>query len=890
MRNPTSIVRTLGVWLLVAAGSVTGAPSPPELKLPDSVVPSRYELQLTLDPDADEYSGTIGIEVRIAAPTDLVWINATRLQILDARASVDGAKADGLPAEIVPGNDDVVGLRFAAPLPAGEARLALRFKGRYSTSDVAGLFKQKDAGDWYVLTQMEPLYARRAFPCFDEPRFRASWRVVLTVPEHQRAFSNMPVEAERIAAPGWRETSFRPSPPIATYLVAIAVGPWEVLDGGVAGRNATPLRYIAPKGRGAEAAYAASITPQIVERLEAYFGQPYPFAKLDSIAIPNSGHFFGAMENIGLIAYDQSLLLASPDATTTRFQQGYVATSAHEIAHQWFGNLVTPIWWNDIWLNESFASWLGDKITGEVKPEWRWEFRRVDGRQWAIANDRLDSARRIRQPIEVRSDVRSAFDGISYAKGAAVLAMFEDWLGPEKFRAGVRRYMAKYAWGVASADDFFAALAAEDDAMLPAFRGFVDRPGVPLLAISLDCAKTPRLTLRQSRFLPKGSSGDPKQQWVFPACFQFGDATKGRTQCTLVKDEASALELDTASCPQWVVGNRAGIGYFLPALAPALYAGLPKAGGVLGPMDWFALLSDTNLLAESAAVPLPDALSLSAFASKQTDARVFGEALHIAENVPPALTQGADAARYAKWVRAHFGKRARALGWQPRAGEDADTQRLRATLVPFVADRGGDAALAREARARAARWPQDASAVPAGVRRELLHTAAHTAGRDGGALYAHLVTVARSTSVAAERRDILDALGAFRDPVLARQATALLLTGPFEAQDALRILGAQLENEATRLDALAWVDANYDALFARGAQDNFDRLPGWAERGCSAEEKARFVRAFAQRMPKVDGGPRSYASALERIELCIAYRAAQAPLLSAWLAAGAKRR
>ena len=149
---------------------------------------------------------------------------------------------------------------------------------------------------------------------------------------------------------------------------------------------------------------------------------------------------------------------------------------------------------------------------------------------------------------------------------------------------------------------------------------------------------------------------------------------------------------------------------------------------------------------------------------------------------------------------------------------------------------------------------------------------------------------AAAASVAAERRDILEALGGFRDPALARRAGALLLTGPFEAQDALRILGAQLENDATRLDALAWIDANYDALFARGAQDNFDRLPGWAEGGCSAEEKARFVRAFAQRMPKVDGGPRSYAKALERIELCIAYRAAQAPALSAWLAAGARRR
>jgi cytosol alanyl aminopeptidase len=850
-------------------------------------MPLRYELALTLDPDADDYAGSVGIDVRIVAPTDLVWINATRLQILEVRAVVGSASPDGIPATLVAGDDDFVGLQFAAPLPIGDARLELRFKGSFSTADVAGLFKQKDAGDWYVLTQMEPMYARRAFPCFDEPRFRAAWRIVVTVPEAERAFANMPVESERIVAPGWREVSFRESPPIVSYLVAIAVGPWDVLDGGTAGRNATPLRYITPRGRAAEAAYAASITPQIVERLEAYFGQAYPFAKLDSMVIPDSGHFFGAMENVGLITYDQALLLATADAMTTRFQQNYTATAAHEISHQWFGNLVTPVWWNDIWLNESFATWLGTRITAELKPEWNWPFRRLGTRQWAIDSDRLASARRVRQPIEVRSDVRSAFDGISYGKGASVLAMFEDWLGPDKFRAGVQRYMTRHAWGVASADDFFAALAAEDPAVLPAFHGFVDRPGVPLISIALDCRGAPRLTLRQSRFLSKGSAGDSAQTWVFPACFQFGDAKKGRSQCTLIKDEVTELNLDSASCPQWLVGNRDGIGYFVSALSPALYAAVPKAAGVLGPMDWFALLSDTNSLATSAVVPLPDALMLSALASKQQDARIFGEALGIAAAVPAAVTQAADERRYAAWVRANFSARARSLGWQGSAGEDADTQRLRRMALPFVADRGADAVLAREARERAARWPQDPTAVPAAIRDELLYTAAHTAGRDADALFAHLVAAAQASRVATERRDILKALGGFRDPALARQAAELMLTGGFNAQEALIILAAQLDDPATRAGALAWVDANYDALFARGAQDNFGELPSWADGGCSAEERTRFVSAFGERMAKVDGGPRSYAKALERIDLCIVYRTMQEPLLSAWLKTGA---
>ena len=223
--------------LLFSIAMCAAAQVPPLLKLPDTVVPVAYDLQLRLDATASTYSGTVSIDVRIAAPTDLVWINATDLKVDDVRAVGVSGNGDVIGADVVAGNKDVIGLRFARPLPAGDVRLALRFAGTFSTTNVAGLFRQKDRDDWYVLTQHEPMYARRAFPCFDEPRFRAAWRIVLTVPEGQRAFSNMPIDAERASAPGWREVSFSKSPPIASYLVAIAVGPWDVLDGGAAGRE-----------------------------------------------------------------------------------------------------------------------------------------------------------------------------------------------------------------------------------------------------------------------------------------------------------------------------------------------------------------------------------------------------------------------------------------------------------------------------------------------------------------------------------------------------------------------------------------------------------------------------------------------------------------------------
>ncbi len=868
--------------LMFSIAMCVAAQAPPTLKLPDTVVPLAYDLQLKLDATASTYSGTVAIDVRIAASTDLVWINATDLQVDDVRAVNVSASGDVIGGNVVAGNTDVIGLRFARPLPAGDVRLTLRFAGTFSTTNVAGLFRQKDRDDWYVLTQHEPMYARRAFPCFDEPRFRAAWRIVLTVPEGQRAFSNMPIDAERASAPGWREVSFGKSPPIASYLVAIAVGPWDVLDGGTAGKNATPLRYIAPKGRAAEAAYAASVTPAIVERLEAYFGEPFPFPKLDSIAMPNSGFFFGAMENVGLITYDQSILLATPAEDTTNFRQEYVSTAAHEIAHQWFGNLVTPAWWDDIWLNESFATWMGNRITDEVKPEWHWNFMRGRLRQAAIENDRLASARRVRQPIEVRSDIISAFDAISYQKGAALLAMFEDWLGPDKFRDGVRRYMAKHAWGVATADDFFAALAAEDEVVMPAFRAFVDRPGVPALAVDLDCSGDPTLHLSQSRFAPKGSTIDPQVRWTFPACFKFG-AAKGKEHCAIVRDAKTDLKLATTTCPAWVIANRTGVGYFLPVLSSRLNAKLPSAAPTLGPLDWVFLLGDTNILAGAAAIPQPEALELAAIAARQSDPRVYRQASAIAGDVPPELTQGANRMRYAKWVRAHFGPRARELGWQPRAGEDADTQRLRRELLPLVADRGEDVVLARDARTRVMRWPKDVSAVPAEVRHELLWTAARTADNDAAVLYVHIASVAKSTPDMRTRRDALHALGGFRAPTQQRDALRLVLEDTFEPLESLQILSGALENESARAGALTWIDRNFDALAKRVAGDNLRGLSFWASAACSADERALFVAALSERMRNVDGGPRTYAKTLERIDLCVAYRAAQEGPLDRWL-------
>src|SRR6185369_2442583 len=274
---------------------------------------------------------------------------------------------------------------------------------------------------------------------------------------------------------------------LPSYLIAFAVGPFEFVDAGVAGSNRVPVRIVTPKGRAAEAKYAASVTATILTRLEEYFGIPYPYGKSDQVAVPVTMGF-GAMENAGMVTYGQNILLADPERDTPGRQRGYAVTAAHELAHQWFGDLVTTAWWDDIWLNEAFATWMESKIVGQWKPEWRMENIDVSERLGAMETDSLVTTRRIRQPITSDDDIANAFDDITYQKGAAVIRMFETWLGPAKFRNGVQAYLKQNADGAATVTQFLAAISkAAGKDVSPAFSTFLDQAGVPVVSMDLQC-------------------------------------------------------------------------------------------------------------------------------------------------------------------------------------------------------------------------------------------------------------------------------------------------------------------------------------------------------------------------------------------------------------------
>ncbi len=857
----------LGFSALVHAES----PAPPKLRLPAGAAPVRYAAELWIDPAKESFEGKIAIEISLKVETGAVWLNAKELDVKSASAHPVGG-GEAVPAAAAASGSNYVGLTFQRSLSPGLWQIDLRYSGRIESKDTEGMFRQKEGADWYAFSHFEAIYARRVFPCFDEPSYKTPWQLTIHAPKGAIAVANTPVVSEAADADGGRKFVFGETKPLPSYLVAFGVGPFDVVNAGVAGRNKTPVRMIVPKGRAAEARWAAASTGPILEVLETYFDIPYPYEKLDHLVIPQTVGF-GAMENAGLVTYSSSLLLAKPADETIRFRRAYASVCAHETAHQWFGDYVTTAWWNDIWLNEAFATWMGSKIVDRWKPEWSWAVQRAASRTGAMDQDSLVTARRIRQPIEGDDDIVSAFDGITYQKGAAVIEMFEGWVGEEGFRKGIQRYLRAYAWGTATADDFVAAIAeaTQTPAVIPAFRSFLDQPGVPLVTAELVCTGgAPKLLLSQKRFLPTGSTGSTKETWRVPVCARTGDPGSEKT-CMLLMEPAGEMALPGA-CPARVFAN-AGAGYYR-----VLYAGsmlgkiLADSGRHLTVSERVATLSDVAALARSGDVPMATALALVPVFANDPDRPVVEAIQKIAAAPRDLLVTDAMRPRYRRFVSDVFGARAHALGWKAKPGEDEDTQLLRGELVPFVANEGDEPALVADAMRLANAWLKDRGAVDALMAPSVLDVAARHGDME---LFQEFRAQAKKAVDRRERVRLLSALGRFHDPTVVPAALNATLSEDFDARESNAILREIATDRETRGQAWTFLQANFDRIVARLPRESPARFPMLASGFSDAAHRAEVEAFFKDKSPKYMGGSRYLAQSLEQIQLRGAFKAAQ---------------
>jgi alanyl aminopeptidase len=858
------------------------APEPPKLRLdPALATPIRTSIDATIVPADDAFEGRVILDLEVKQPTSVLWLNAAELDVHSGRLEADGKTWD---ATVLPGGSDFVGFQFAQQVPRGKARLVVAYKGVYEQTDTTGFFKQKDGDNWYVFSQMEPTDARRAFPCFDEPNYKTPWQVTLHIRQDELAVSNMPVLSETPEANGMKAVTFEETPPLPSYLVAIAVGPFEAVDAGTAGAKKTPLRIIVPKGRAAEAAYAASVTGEMVSRLETYFGIPYPYSKLDSLAIPQTVGF-GAMENVGLITYVDRRLLIRADRATEEQRRGYASTGAHEIAHQWFGDLVTMQWWNDIWLNEGFATWMENRLLEDWKPEWGGDLEKVERRADVMSSDRLISARRVRQPIENEGDIRTSFDGITYEKGASLLAMYEEWMGRETFRKAISRYLKAHANSNATSSDFLAALAAEGGKdVAPSFASFLDQPGAPVVSVVLECAtgKAPALHLSQKRFLPLGSAGSQPQTWQIPVRVRYSAGGKISTARKLLTATQGDLTL-AGACPDWVQANDSGLGYYLVDYRGDLLKKLLRDGAPqLTTAERVGLLGDAKLLTSSGDLEIAELLAVLQPFAQAKDRLIVEAAMDIVERLRE-MVPAQEWPRYEAFVQRLFGDRARALGWKPGPADDADTRLLRSKLVALVADEGGDAGLRAGAAKLADAWLADPKSVDAEIAGDALAAAA----RSGDAqLFDRFLAAAKQTKDRQDRGKLLSALGRFRDPALIDRALGLVLSGDFDIRESQGMLRGINAEPAGRERSFAWLQQNYDGFAKAIPHQMLGRLPYYTANFCDDAHREAVAAFFKEKnIDQYDGGTRTLAQALESIHLCAAYRSAQAPSLEAYLTA-----
>ena len=848
---------------------------PPKLRLGDDVRPVRYRLDLTVIPQQDTFTGTIEIDLQVRKATDAVWLNARDLTIDAAQLTVGGRTQ---AAKVETSGGQFAGFATGAAIPAGQAQLHIEYHGAFNKIGSDGLFKEQDAGSWYVYTQFESIDARRAFPCFDEPSFKTPWQLTVHVNQSDAAVSNTPVQSETGEPGGRKKVVFAETKPLPSYLVALGVGPFEFVEAGKIGKNHTPLRMIAPKGKAAQAKYAAEVTGPLLAQLEDYFGVPYPYEKLDILSVPLFG---GAMENAGLITCVQSLMLRDPAQDSINRQREYALVIAHEMAHQWFGDLVTTAWWDDIWLNEAFASWMDSKIIRQWKPEWNTAIDEQNIRMGAMGGDGLISARKIRQPIESNDDIANAFDGITYSKGEAVIGMFENWMGEDAFRRGVQRYMRQYAWRNATAGDFLDSLSSSGSQPVGrAFSTFLDQAGVPLVSVKLNCgaAGGTNLHLGQKRALPLGSAGSTAQTWQVPVCVRYGDGDATRRECTLLTEASMDWKLAEAKgCPAWVEANADGKGYYRTRYEGDLLGKLLAGGAAhLSAAERVTALGDVEALTGMGEIKTGEALALAVAFASDPVRQVVDSTIDIVSGVHDYMLPKELRPNYARLVDRTFGARARQLGWKAAVGEGAETRLLRPSIVPLVALWGADGSLAAEARQLAAQWLADRSAVDPDVVGSVLNVAART----GDEAFFKQLSAALSRTEDQHQRDlILGAMGSFSDPRIARGAMELVLKPEFDLREANALLFGPMGVPETRPLPFEFVKANYDAIVAKipaGSTFGFGEYLPFVGGAFCDEKSGEEVRAFFD--PKVDRFPgtrRNLAQALESIRICTAYKAAQ---------------
>ena len=844
-----------------------------DYRLPTSVVPSRYDIRLEPDLEAATFAGEETVAITVSEPVTEIVLNAAELVIQAARVQT----ADGLVVEATAAPDEAaerLRLALPAPLPPGEHRLTVRFTGILNDR-LHGFYRStyKDAaGGSHTIaaTQFEATDARRGFPCWDEPALKAVFGVTLVVPEALAAVSNTRVISEAPTGSGKKTVVFADSIRMSTYLVAFVVGELEATPPVMVG--ATPLRVWCVPGKLHLARFALEIGAFALDFFERYYGMPYPGDKLDMLAIPDFAA--GAMENLGAITYRETALLVDEAAASHAERERVADVVAHEIAHMWFGDLVTMLWWNGIWLNEAFATFMELLAVDAWKPEWkRWTTFGVS-RAAAMGVDGLQNTRPIEFEVRAPRDCEAMFDLLTYEKGGSVLRMLEQHLSGEVFRDGVRLYLERHRFGNAETTDLWKALG--DAARLPipeAMNGWVFRPGYPLVIVEAEGVGV-RLSQRRFTYLPSDEAA--AERWQIPVRLRASVKRGFVDKPVLLGDEDQSVTLPAA--PDWVVVNAGGHGFYRVQYAAPLLKKLTGALRKLAPIERFGLVSDAFALAQAGMMTTPDYLDLTARFTEETDRNVWTALIGslayvnrlVAEESRPHLEA---------LVRQRVEAAVERLGWEAQPDEGELERQLRGDLLRALGTLGDDGAAQDRARAMYARYREDESAVDADVLPALI---AIVAAGGGEADYEEFWQRFKAARTPQEEQRYLYALAGFRQPELLSRTLAKTTGGEVRSQDAPFLMRALLAGVHSRGLAWDYLKTHWETMARQYPASAYRRMYEGVTALVTAEWE-RDVRSFFETNRIVLGG-KTLEQYLEQLRIAVRLQEREATALAAYLA------
>jgi puromycin-sensitive aminopeptidase len=770
-------------------------------RLSKQVMPRRYALRLELDLDVWRFTGTADIALEITGRTDVVTLHALDLELREARI------VDGPAARIVVHPDaEAASLVFPSPLQPGQATLHLRFAGTI-LEKLRGLYRSVKDDQRYAATQFEAADARRAFPCFDEPEFKARFAVTLVVPAAARAIANGAIESERPLGDGRKEVRFRETPPISSYLVAFAVGPFDATES-VLTADGVPVRVWLPEGMAEKGIYARDAHRRAVEYLASYTDIPYPYGKIDAIGLADFEA--GAMENPGAITYRLTAIAADPQQAAEDTLKDIFYTAAHELTHMWWGDLVTMAWWNDLWLNESFATFVGWKATADLVPAWgMWrDFVATLARPFAL--DSLVSTHPISFHVDNARQAAERFDVITYWKGAGVVRMIEAFLGADAFRAGVRAYLRRYAERNATADDFWRELStASGHDVTTIANAWIREPGHPVVEIAtrFDAAGA-TLRLRQRRFFadPEAATSVAPQRWPVPMVLKVGTVDGVREERVLFADTEQEVQLAGA---RWVHPNGGAAGFYRYALDDDGIARLAGAVATLSAEERLSLVGNQWVLVKAGIGSAGSFMALLEGFHAEDDRAVLDAVLERLSWLEAHALDDTARPAFARLVERTFRPRLDVLGWEPAAGETADERMKRATVIAALGRLARLDEVRAEARRRLERYLDERSTLDP----NLVPVVVGLAARGGdAALYERYLERKRTSATddPEEEERFLFGLTSFEDAALVERTLALTFTDDVRPQDRAFVLARLLGVCHARLATWRFVRDHWD--------------------------------------------------------------------------------